>query len=283
MDKLVELQNISKSYNNKNVLRNISLTIYKNQIFAILGGNGTGKSTLLRILAGIERPSSGKVYYPDKKLKIGYVPERFPKEIRFTPKEYLFYIGKMSGIPNDILTKRIIELLNRFSLDGLASERIMELSKGNIQKVGLIQAILTKPDLLILDEPLSGLDLEAQDELVKIIRELKQQGSTIILTYHETHIFESVVEKTFYLHNGKISETNSIERDLIKLLVVRNVEKSLVKEWDEIIQVEGKDAQLYLYVPEKNSDEILLRILQQKGKIEAVSTVTLDDDVKKMI
>lgn len=282
MDKLVELKNISKIYTNKNVLRNISLTINQKQIFAILGGNGTGKSTLLRIIAGIERPSSGKIYYPNKKIKIGYVPERFPKDIRFTPSEYLHYMGKMNGTSNDSLTKIIDVLLHRFQLDGLDSQRIMELSKGNIQKVGLIQAILQKPNLLILDEPLSGLDSESQDELVEIIGELKQQGTTILLTYHESNVFESIVENTFYLDNGNISETETIEKESIKLLVVRDVEKSLVKEWNEIIQVKEKDKQLYLYVPVKESDVILSRILKLEGSIEAVSTVIVDEDMERM-
>jgi len=277
MDKLVELENISKIYTNKNVLRNISLSINENQAIAILGGNGTGKSTLLRILAGIERPSSGKVHYLNKNIKIGYVPERFPKNIRFTPSEYLRYMGEMSGISKDYLTKRIKNLLHRFQLEGLDNHRIMELSKGNIQKVGLIQAIMQKPNLLILDEPLSGLDFESQEELVKIIGELKRQGTTVLITYHESHIFESIVDNTFLLHNGSISVTESIEKQSIKLLVVRNVDKSFVKEWGEILELEEKDQQLYLYVPVKESDVILSRVLQLNGSIEAVSTVTLND------
>ena len=282
MDKLVELKNISKVYSNKNVLRNISLTINPKQIIAILGGNGTGKSTLLRIIAGIERPSLGKVYYPNKKIKIGYVQERFPKDIRFNPIEYLLYMGKMNGNSKDYLTERIDDLLHRFQLERLNSHRIMELSKGNIQKVGLIQAILQKPNLLILDEPLSGLDSESQGELVKIIGELKQQGTTILLTYHESNVFESIVENTFYLQNGNISEVESIEKESIKLLVVRDLEKSLVKEWNEIIKIEEKDKHLYLYVPVKESDFILSRVLQFEGSIETVSTVRVDEDAERM-
>ncbi|RDW17285.1 ATP-binding cassette domain-containing protein [Oceanobacillus chungangensis] len=277
MEKLVELKNINKVYANKNVLNNISLTINKNQILAILGGNGTGKSTLLRIISGIERPSSGEINYPNKNIKIGYVPERFSKNIRFTPSEYLYYIGMMSGSAKDYLTKRIDDLLLLFELDKMKNHRIMELSKGNIQKVGLIQAILNRPNLLILDEPLSGLDSEAQEELVKILVELKQQGTTILLTYHESNIFESIVEDTFYLHDGSISETASSEKESIKLLIVRNVNKSIFKEWDGIFHVEEKGNQLYLYVTVKSSDVILSRVLQLEGSIEAVSTVTLDD------
>lgn len=117
---------------------------------------------------------------------------------------------------------------------------------------------------------------------MKIIGELKQQGTTILLTYHESNVFESIVENTFYLQNGNFSEAESIEKESIKLLVVRDVEKSLVKEWNEIIQVEEKDKQLYLYVPVKESDFILSRILQLEGSIEAVSTVIVDEDMERM-
>lgn len=185
MGRLVELENISKVYRNINVLRNISLTIDKNQIITFLGGNGVGKSTILRIIAGIERPSSGKVNYHNKNIKIGYVPERFPKLIRFTPSEYLNYIGKISEIPGALLNKTIADFLHRFQLEELNNQWIMNLSKGNIPKVGIIQAILQKPELLILDEPISGLDFHAQQELLTIMKELKKEGTTILLTYHE--------------------------------------------------------------------------------------------------
>lgn len=282
MEKLVKLENISKVYTNKHILRNISLTIHTNQVIAVLGGNGTGKSTLLRIIAGIERPSSGKINYPNKNMQIGYVPERFPKNIRFTPSEYLLYMGKMGGASKDYLTERIENLLYRFQLNRLNNHRIMDLSKGNIQKVGFIQAILEKPDLLILDEPLSGLDFEAQEELVKIIGELKRLGTTILITFHESNIFDSIVESTFYLHDGVISETESVGKESIKLLVIRNVEKTFVQEWSEILKVVEKDQHLYLYVPVKESDVILSRVLELRGSIESVSTDTLEN-MERMI
>src|SRR5699024_8506153 len=178
MGKLVELEQISKIYTNQYVLRNISLTIDENQIIAILGGNGTGKSTLLRMISGIERPSSGNVVYSRKNIKIGYVPERFTKQLRFTPSEYLNYIGKISGISGANLKKMIPDFLRRFQLEKLNNHWIRDLSKGNIQKVGIIQSVMQQPDLFILDEPASGLDFHAQQELLMIIKELKEHGTT---------------------------------------------------------------------------------------------------------
>lgn len=281
MGELVELKNISKTYANKNVLRDISLTIDEGKVIAILGGNGTGKSTILRIIAGLERPNSGKVIYPNKSIRIGYVPERFSKILRFTPSEYLNYVGKISGLPKEYLTKRIPYLLNRFQLKGLNNQWIMDLSKGNIQKVGIIQAILQNPELLILDEPISGLDLHAQQELLTVLKELKEQGTTVLLTYHESNIFEDLVEKTYYLNNGLISKVNAVktEQEKIKLLEVKQIDDFHVKQWHEVISMEKKDNHLLLYVHLKNSDVILSRVLQLKGSIDSVSTIDFDKKV----
>jgi ABC-2 type transport system ATP-binding protein len=281
MSKLVELKHISKEYANKKVLHDISLTIEENQVIAFLGGNGTGKSTILRIISGLERPSSGKVMYSNKQLRIGYVPDRFPKMLRFTPGEYLRYVGRIGGIPEDDLTKRIPDLLHRFQLKEMNNKWIMHLSKGNIQKVGIIQAILQKPDLLILDEPVSGLDVHAQQELLTIIKELKEQGSTILLTYHESNIFDDVIESTYYLNNGGISKTNTLTKKQIKLVEVKRMDDSIVKQWNEVLHMEKKEHRLLLYVHLENSDIILSRILQLQGSIDSVSTIEFDENDHK--
>lgn len=281
MSKLVELKHISKEYANKKVLHDISLTIEENQVIAFLGGNGTGKSTILRIISGLERPSSGKVMYSNKQLRIGYVPDRFPKLLRFTPGEYLHYVGRIGGIPENDLTKRIPDLLHRFQLKEMNNKWIMHLSKGNIQKVGIIQAILQKPDLLILDEPVSGLDVHAQQELLTIIKELKEQGSTILLTYHESNIFDDVLDSTYYLNNGWISKTNTLTKKQIKLVEVKRIDDSIVKQWNEVLHMEKKEHRLLLYVHLENSDTILSRVLQLQGSIDSVSTIEFDENDHK--
>lgn len=278
MSKFVELKHISKEFANKKVLHDISLTIKENQVTAFLGGNGTGKSTILRIIAGLERPNSGKVMYSNKQLRIGYVPDRFPKMLRFTPSEYLHYVGKIGGISEDDLIERVSDLLHRFQLKDMNNKWIMHLSKGNIQKVGIIQAILQKPDLLILDEPVSGLDVHAQQELLMIIKELKEQGSTILLTYHESTIFDDVIESAYYLNNGRISKTNTLTKKHIKLIEVKRLDDSIVKQWIEVLHIEEKEHSLLLYVHLENSDTILSRVLQLQGSIDRVSSVEFDEN-----
>ena len=270
---LVELLNIGKIYDRKQVLHDISLTIDKQQIIAILGGNGVGKSTLLRIIAGMERPSSGKIRFQNKKITIGYAPERFPKNIRFTPGEYLNYTGKISGMPESMINKSIPVLLKRFKLEQFNDQWVMNLSKGNIQKVGIIQAIIKRPDLLILDEPLSGLDSLAQQELLRMMKELKKEGTTILLTYHESNLFEKVIDATYRMENGILTKTTDIVKEPIKLLEVERLDESNVEKWDEIINIEKKTDRLLLYVHAKDSDKLLYRILQSEGSINRVVTV----------
>lgn len=283
MGKLVELEQISKIYTNQYVLRNISLTIDENQIIAILGGNGTGKSTLLRMISGIERPSSGNVVYSRKNIKIGYVPERFPKQLRFTPSEYLNYIGKISGISGANLKKMIPDFLRRFQLEKLNNHWIRDLSKGNIQKVGIIQSVMQQPDLFILDEPASGLDFHAQQELLMIIKELKEHGTTILLTYHGSTIFEDVVDSTYILKNGHISKTNTKkrEKESLKLLRVKRIDDSYVKQWDEILHMEKEGDDLLLYVHLENSDQVLSKVLKLQGSIERVTTIGFNEKFHK--
>ncbi|WP_052712580.1 ATP-binding cassette domain-containing protein [Clostridium scatologenes] len=157
MESLITLENVSKIYGNKCVLDNINLKIVRGQNLAIIGDNGTGKSTLLRIIAGLSSLSSGKriLCTNGDKLKIGYVPDRFPK-LNFTPYEYIYYMAKLEGFSQTYIDKCSSELFQTFNIDLMKDTRIKYLSKGTIQKVAVIQAFMSKPDILLLDEPLIG-------------------------------------------------------------------------------------------------------------------------------
>lgn len=277
MKQLAELKNINKKYGKKKVLYDVSLNIKEKQVIAILGENGSGKSTFLRIAAGIERPDSGKILYAFKNMRTGYVPERFPKYLRFTPDEYLHYIGKINGISEAILEQRVSLLLRRFQLDKWSNRRINELSKGNIQKVGIIQAILQQPELLILDEPLSGLDISAQQELLSIISELKEQKTTVLLTYHEASIFEGIVDQTYYIRDGCLAEEMLTEKQGMKLIETKGFIDSDVEEWKEVLYSEKREDRLLLYVSSENSNQILMRVLKSGGSIESVNSTDVNN------
>ena len=273
MNQLVELKSIKKKYGKKTILYDMSLRLEEKEVIAVLGGNGSGKSTFLRMAAGVERPDSGQVVYTDKNIRIGYVPERFPNYLRFTPNEYLHYTGRIGDVSEAELKQRISSLLHRFQLDKWSDRRISTLSKGNIQKVGIIQAILPQPELLVLDEPLSGLDFSAQQELLLILDELKEQGTAILLTYHEAPIFEEVVDQTYYIKDGQLTEEKLVEKDAVKVIEVKGLTDIDVQEWNELINKERRENSLLLYVNSENSDQLLSRILELQGSIEYVGNI----------
>jgi ABC-type multidrug transport system ATPase subunit len=167
---LISFRGAGKRLAGRTILQNLDLAIHQGEALVVIGENGVGKSTLLKMIGGLSTLSEGKreVHRRDPEPKIGYVPDRFPK-VRFTGYEYLCFMGLIRGIPKDALERRIEELLRIFKLDREASRRpIRQYSKGMIQKINLMQSIIEPPDILLLDEPLSGLDLQTQEELSRI-------------------------------------------------------------------------------------------------------------------
>lgn len=206
---MMEIQNISKQYKGKKILENACLSIYAHQIIALVGKNGSGKSTLLKIIAGLIDADSGAVIKHQQSLKIGYVPEVTPSHILFTPEEYLFHMGRIRGMEPKQLQQKIDDLLEMFHLQESRNSRIIHFSKGMKQKVMIMQAMLEHTDLLILDEPLSGLDPKAQSDLEETLSILKDNGLSIVLTCHETKLLQHLVDNVFVIQNNKIIQTDS--------------------------------------------------------------------------
>lgn len=207
---MMEIQNISKQYKGKKILENAFLSIYAHQIIALVGKNGSGKSTLLKIIAGLIDADSGAVIKHQQSLKIGYVPEVTPSHILFTPEEYLFHMGSIRGMATKQLQQKIDDLLEMFHLQESRNIRIIHFSKGMKQKVMIMQAMLENTDLLILDEPLSGLDPKAQSDLEETLSILKDKGLSIVLTCHETKLLQHLVDTVFVIQNNKIIQTDSL-------------------------------------------------------------------------
>jgi len=206
---MMEIQDISKQYKGKKILENACLSIYAHQIIALVGKNGSGKSTLLKIIAGLIDADSGAVIKHRQSLKIGYVPEITPSHILFTPEDYLFHMGRIRGMAPKQLQQKIDDLLEMFHLQESRNSRIIHFSKGMKQKVMIMQAMLENTDLLILDEPLSGLDPKAQSDLEETLSILKDNGLSIVLTCHETKLLQHLVDTVFVIQNNKIIQTDS--------------------------------------------------------------------------
>jgi ABC-2 type transport system ATP-binding protein len=168
------------------VLDGVDLEIEQGAVTVIVAGNGIGKSTLLRIVAGAALPTSGRITgLPDT---VGYIPERAPAAMRMTARQYLKHVGRMRGMPSDKVLARTNELAERLALVPGPDVPIAALSKGNGQKVAVMQAFLKPPELLVVDEPATGLDAPAKAELAQLMAEAERNGAAILLSAHESAV-----------------------------------------------------------------------------------------------
>ncbi|MEK4231317.1 ABC transporter ATP-binding protein [Solibacillus sp. FSL H8-0538] len=210
METVLELQNVTKKFKNNLIIENISISISANQVTAIVGKNGSGKSTLLKMIGGLTKPDTGQILFrKGEPISIGYVPETIPTVVPFTLSEYLTHMGKIRGLPKLWLQNRINTLLEIFSMENKRDIRIVHFSKGMKQKVFIMQAMLEETDLLIMDEPLSGLDPKAQADLEALLMSLKERNISIILTCHETKLLEKVVDRILIIHERQIIQTSN--------------------------------------------------------------------------
>lgn len=273
---IMEVQNISKQYKTKRVLDNTSFSIYNKEIIAVVGKNGSGKSTLLKIIGGIVDPDSGEVKKHLQAFKIGYVPEVTPPHLLFSPEEYLFYMGNISGIPKGQLQQKIEQLLKIFNLQEARTTRILHFSKGMKQKIMIMQAMLEETHLLILDEPLSGLDPRAQNDLEKTLLTLKENGYSIVLTCHETKLLENLVDRVLLIQNGQVSQLESFKGSAIQSnqLVFEFPSQGSLEEFLPLIQItririiNNGDQEVTVTVSQENTNNILLALLQRKATIK---------------
>ncbi|WP_234117428.1 ABC transporter ATP-binding protein [Clostridium hydrogenum] len=273
MKKLIELEKIAKNYNGKVVLNNINLDIFENQLLAIIGPNGTGKSTLLRIISGLSTASSGKriVYNKQKQIKIGYVPDRFPK-LNFTPKEYLYYMGSLQGLSKEFIRERSEELFRIFNMQNMKDTRIKYLSKGTIQKVSVMQAIMDKPDMLLLDEPISGQDSEAEKVFVDIIEQLKEKGISIVLACHEMYLVERLADRVINIINGEIESDECKNQDKTYMKICFKIDVTAEIKLENIIDLYEEDGHTVVLIDKNFSDKAILKLLKMGASIISVNS-----------
>lgn len=199
----LQLQNINKLYGKQHVLHDISLTMVDGEIVGLLGPNGAGKSTLMKVIVGLAQ-AQGTVVVPER---IGYLPERNPLYDEMFIREYLLFMARIGKVDNP--AERVEILIERVGLRPEAHKRIGQLSKGYRQRVGLAQALLNDPDLLVLDEPTTGLDPNQLVEIRTLIRQLGRDRMVIL----STHILQEVREmcdRVIILDHGEIKADKPI-------------------------------------------------------------------------
>lgn len=192
-------------------LEAVSLSVYPGETFGLLGPNGAGKTTLQKIVLGLLRPTSGSVTVlgatPDQtavRERIGYLPENPYFYTYLTGREFLHFCGGLFQIPKAQLTPRVNDLLERLSMTQAADTQLRKYSKGMLQRIGVAQALVNDPELVFLDEPMSGLDPLGRKQLRDLILDLKQAGKTIFFNTHILSDVELICDRIGILAGGKL-------------------------------------------------------------------------------
>src|SRR5699024_5770841 len=209
MDTLLTRESLGKSFKDVNVLNDISFDVRKGEIMAVLGPNGAGKSTTIRNIMGIIYPDEGTITFHHSRQgeiprhNIGYLPEERGLYKNVKVMDILLYLADLKDYPLQKAKERALTYLKKFDLEGKENTSIDELSKGMGQKVQFISSIIHEPELLILDEPFSGLDPVSQDLFKKEIRNLANDGTAILLSSHQMNLVEQMCDRLFMINKGK--------------------------------------------------------------------------------
>src|SRR3954451_4637503 len=210
---MIETQDLRRSYGSHAALRGLTLSVAPGELLGFLGPNGAGKSTTVKILTGMIKPDGGRatvggfdvVAQPlEVKRRIGYVPESAALYESLSAREYLDLIASLYHLPPDATRGRIEDLLERFGLAHAIDQRLSEYSKGMKQKVLIVSALMHRPEVVFLDEPLTGLDASAALVVKELIRGLAAQGRTIFFCSHVLEVVERICTRIVIISNGRM-------------------------------------------------------------------------------
>lgn len=207
---ILQAKNIVKSYSDHQAVMDFSLTLRKNEVCGLIGQNGAGKSSILRMLSGIFFPDSGSVEIRTKK-KIGYLPEERGLYPNMQVQEHLEFFARLRGLSDKEAKTKAESALNEIGLGDWRKRQVKQLSKGMQQKVQILATILHEPELLILDEPFSGLDPVSLIGICDLIKSLKQKGTSIIISTHQMKVAEEISDQICLLNKGETLWNGSTE------------------------------------------------------------------------
>jgi len=224
---MLEVRNLVKRYNRIPAVDGVSFTIGPGEILGYVGPNGAGKSTTVKVLTGLIEPTSGAVFFHDRDVRqdwvgfqraLGYVPEEPHLYPHLSGREYLQLVGRLRGLPRRVLEPRMDLMLRLFSLWEDRYSPLASYSKGMRQKILLSAALLHNPELLILDEPFSGLDVNTALTLRSLLSALAAEGKMILYSSHVLEVVEKVCSSVIILRKGTIVAYDAVERlrDLVQ-------------------------------------------------------------------
>lgn len=273
----IETHHLRKEYGDKLAVADLSLSVYTGEVFGFIGPNGAGKTTSIKMLLGLISPTAGTgtllgrpvgdIYV---RAHIGFLPEHFRFHEWLTAVEFLQFHADLAYIPREVSDQRIPEMLDLVGLTASREKQLKSFSKGMLQRIGLAQALLNKPELVFLDEPTSGLDPMGRRMVRDIMQRLRQEGTTVFLNSHYLSEVEITCDRVAFIREGIVVRTDSIHDLMATELLVEIQASNLSQEtinglekWGSQIQVEG--GRLTLVLPDRDLLPQVNRYLVESG------------------
>jgi ABC-2 type transport system ATP-binding protein len=280
---VIRTQGLTKHFGSVRALEDLDLAVERGEVFGYLGPNGAGKTTTIRLLLDFIRPTAGHAEVlggagadPRVRARIGYLPAELSIDPRYTTTDLLEFYGRLRGGHDQ---RWVATLLERFDLD--PTRPVGELSTGNRRKVGIVQAVAHRPELLLLDEPSSGLDPLLQHQFQLLVRELATQGASVFLSSHVLPEVEVLARRVAILRAGRLVTVAGVQelrrqaRQRIDLHVVGPADPAAFQGIPGVVEVDAGDGTVQLVV-EGSADQVL----KAAARLEVVRIVTHHDDLE---
>ncbi|WP_213423902.1 ABC transporter ATP-binding protein [Bhargavaea massiliensis] len=281
----LELNHVTKKFGEFTAVDNLSLAIGEGTMYGFLGANGAGKTTTFRMILGLLNPTEGRITWKGKPIdygtshKIGYLPEERGLYPKMKVEEQLIFLGKLRGMHRLDAKAAIREWLDRFEVPHYLNKKVEELSKGNQQKIQVIAALMHKPELVILDEPFSGLDPVNVEILKSAVKDVRNQGATIVFSSHRMDHVEELCEQLSIVHKGQQIVEGSL-RDVKRSFGRQNVRIRSDYDLTALQTVPGVRNASYALngaVFQVSDDETAHRLLQEALKAGPVRHFSIEE------
>ncbi len=275
---MLKVENVTKYYGNNLAVDDLSFTINDGEIFGLLGVNGAGKTTTFRMIMSLLEPTKGKITLNGKEVgydiceHIGFLTEERSLMTKLTVKEQVVYYATLKGMKEKEILKKLDYWLDRFGVSEYKERKIKELSKGNQQKIQFITAIIHEPDLLVLDEPFTGLDPINVELFMSVIREFKEKGKMILFSSHRMEHVELFCEKLVILLKGKTVLSGSLKeiKKNYRKKIIRingNVDVEKLKKTKGVLEVEKEALDLIVKIESDEYVEEVFKVVKQGSDI----------------
>ena len=282
---MLKVDNVTKYYGDFRAVHNLSFEVNKGEIFGLLGVNGAGKTTTFRMILGLLDKSAGTITLNDKEIdydltdKIGFLTEERSLLTKLTVKEQVLYYATLKGMKEKDIIKKLKYWLKRFNIEDYLDKKIKELSKGNQQKIQFITSIIHEPELLILDEPFTGLDPINVKEIMDVIKELKEKGCIIIFSSHRMEHVELFCEKLVVLVKGESVLSGSLkeikkEYQRKNIFIKADIDINELKNIDGVFEVIENPEE---YIVKIENEDVIDRVFKYIKKCKNVTKFNVED------